>query len=35
MSSNEKSFPRRRHSILIAIVAIVTAIALFMNYYLW
>jgi hypothetical protein len=35
MSKHEKSFPRRRHQIAIAVVAIVTAIALFMNYYLW
>jgi hypothetical protein len=35
MNRHEGSFPRQRHKIAIAIVAIVTAIALFMNYYLW
>ena len=32
---SQNTFPTRTHKIAIAVVALVTAVALMMNYYLW
>lgn len=32
---SQQAFPSRMHKITIAVVAVVTALALMMNYYLW
>jgi hypothetical protein len=32
---SQETFPTRTHKIVMAVIAVVTAVALTMNYYLW